>query len=522
MIEWFKQLDDTQKLMLAGLVLTAGLAAIGGWFKYFRKKPSEKSGTQIKQEGKNNTAVVVEEANAPVVGEAKGPVVGEAKGPVVGEAKGPVVGEAKGPVVGEANAPVAGRDIHMGLPAETLLASQETAFVKLGAAQEKIRTLEEQLANPDKTLSPTGEETIQPSAEALASAQAITDEDSSYARALKAIAEGQNDQADDLLEESQEFLNTWQEEKDQAQIKVYVARMENATYSGRHIEALDWCEKLEPLAGDDEHLLKKMADAYYYNAQYNKAEPILKHLLVLEKERLGSEAPQVATRLNNLAQLYQHTNRLLEAEPLMERALAIDEKTLAEDHPKVAIRLSNLATLYLETNRLTEAEPLMIRALAIDEKTLGEDHPNLAIRLNNLAHLYQATDRLTEAEPLMIRVVDILENPEGESLPNYSGALNNLAQLYKATNRLTEAEPLIKRALTIDEKSLGEDHPDVARDLNNLAQLYKDTNRFAEAEPLQERALAIFEASLGADHPNTLTVQKNLMILRAAMEEPEE
>ena len=72
----------------------------------------------------------------------------------------------------------------------------------------------------------------------------------------------------------------------------------------------------------------------------------------------------------------------------------------------------------------------------------------------------------------------------------------------------------MKRALSIAEGSLGKDHPDVARDLNNLAQLYKATNRLSEAEPLMERALSIFETSLGPDHPRTITVRRNLDVLR--------
>ncbi len=66
----------------------------------------------------------------------------------------------------------------------------------------------------------------------------------------------------------------------------------------------------------------------------------------------------------------------------MRRALAIDEASLGTDHPDVATRLNNLATLLIDTNRLAEAEPLMRRAVTIlfdFEWRTGHQHPQRRI-----------------------------------------------------------------------------------------------------------------------------------------------
>ena len=120
---------------------------------------------------------------------------------------------------------------------------------------------------------------------------------------------------------------------------------------------------------------------------YAETEPLKRRALALGQASLGSEHPEVATRLNNLAQLLQATNRLSEAEPLMRRALDIDEASFGSEHPNVAIRLNNLAALLQDTNRLSEAEPLMRCAVEIFERSLGPDHPNTRLAQGNLAAL---------------------------------------------------------------------------------------------------------------------------------------
>jgi len=273
--------------------------------------------------------------------------------------------------------------------------------------QETIRQLEERLAQ-SQIMADTGRQQVpQPTQEAKDLASQIEDDAGPYALALKAIAAGNTKEANELLDKTQKLLDKVQEQKDRAQAKIYMARMQNTSYAGRPQDALQYCDKLTTLAGNDTLILNGMAAVYYENAEYKEAEPLMERALNIDEASFGKDHPKVAICLNNLAQLYQATNRLKEAEPLMQRALKIDEASLGKDHPNVARDLNNLALLYLDTNRLKEAEPLMERALKIDEASFGKDHPNVAIRLNNLAQLYLDTNRSKEAEPLMERLLVI-------------------------------------------------------------------------------------------------------------------
>jgi tetratricopeptide (TPR) repeat protein len=406
MIEWFKNLTDANKIAVVAVAVPIIIALISGIIKIFSKKkdgtPTPEKG--VKQSGSGHTAAIIDGSGH--------------------------------------KTHIAGGDVKVGINGDAALNQLITISKEAGRSEgevadlrrrntelkEIIRELEEQLAQPQRTtdISPL------PTEQAKELAGQIEDEAGPYARALKAIADGNHQQADDMLDETQQFLDTVQEAKDRAQIKIYIARMQNAVYAGRHRDALQWCDRLEPLAGDNPEVLSNLAQVYHENALYQKADPLMRRALEIHEASFGADHPNVAIRLNNLAQLLQATNRLSEAEPLMRRALEIDEASFGPDHPKVAIRLNNLAQLLQATNRLSEAEPLMRRALEIDEASFGPDHPNVAIRLNNLAQLLQATNRLSEAEPLMRRALEIFVQFTRETRhphPHLEGAIANYAGL---------------------------------------------------------------------------------------------
>jgi len=493
MIDWFKSLTPANWISIAAIAVPVIVAAIAGLFKLFRKSidPPAQQKT-IKQKGQRHTAIFADDNKGNV----------------------------------------AGRDVNLGIDGDAALDQLVTISKEAGNSENEIKHLQEknrelkdtisklegqlQLAQQQVLTGPGQQQTPQPTQEAKELAKLITEDDGPYAQALKAIAEGNNEKADGLLDETQKILNHVQQRKDEAQAKIYMARMQNASYAGRPRDALQWCDRLKPLVSDDSQILNDMAVVYYENADYQKAEPLMKRVVEILENPGGEPLPNYAGALNNLATLYQTTNRLADAEPLMKRALAIDEASFGKDHPDVARDLNNLAQLYQATNRLSEAEPLMKRVVEILEKSLGKNHSNVAMALNNLAQLYQATNRLADAEPLYRRALAIDEASFGKDHPDVARDLNNLATLYQTTNRLADAEPLYKRALAIDEASFGKDHPDVARDLNNLAQLYQATNRLAEAEPLMKRALAIGEASFGKDHPKVAIRLNNLAQLYQA------
>ncbi len=244
MIEWFKNLTPANWIAIAAIVVSVILAAITGLFKLFSKK--EDSPTQPKTISQNG------------------------KGPIA--------------IIADGNkGNVAGRDVNLGIDGGEALNQLVRVSKEAGQSQNEIARLKNtvgklerqlQLAQQQILVGPGQQQTPQPTQEAKELAKLINEDDGPYAQALKAIAEGNNKKADGLLDETQQFLDQVQQKKNEAQAKIYMARMQNASYAGMPRDALQWCDILKPLVGEDSQILNDMAVVYYENAMYEKAEPL--------------------------------------------------------------------------------------------------------------------------------------------------------------------------------------------------------------------------------------------------------
>jgi len=207
----------------------------------------------------------------------------------------------------------------------------------------------------------------QPTQQAKDLAAQIEDDSGPYALALKAIAVGNTKQASELLDKTQKLLDKVQEQKDRAQAKIYMARMQNASYAVRPQDALQYCDKLTTLAGNDSLIMNEMALVYYKNAKYKEAEPLMQRALKIDEASLGKDHPKVATDLNNLAQLYQATNRLKEAEPLMQRHLVIFlqfTRRTGHPHPYMEDAINNYANLLMQMGHSKDEIGARLKRLA--------------------------------------------------------------------------------------------------------------------------------------------------------------
>ena len=282
-------------------------------------------------------------------------------------------------------------------------------------------------------------------------------------------------------------------------------------------------EKAEPLVRQSLEIQKRMlgedhpdyalsldnlASLYNNMGQYEKAEPLRRQSLEIRKRVLGEAHPLYAMSLNNLASLYEDMGQYEKAEPLYKQALEIQKRV--KDLPDYAMSLNNLASVYVHMGQYENAEPLYMQALEIRKRVLGEDHPDYATSLNNLAELYEDMGQYEKAEPLYKQSLEIRKRVLGEDHPDYAGSLNNLAALYYDMGQYEKAESLYKQALEIQKRVSGEDHPDYATSLNNLASLYEDMGQYEKAEPLVRQSLEIRKRVLGEDHLDYATSLNNL------------
>jgi tetratricopeptide (TPR) repeat protein len=90
-----------------------------------------------------------------------------------------------------------------------------------------------------------------------------------------------------------------------------------------------------------------------------------------------------------LGNFYKGQGCYEQAEFWFQQCLLIVRDRLGEDHPDVAISLNNLAGLYEAQERYAEAEPLYMQALEIGQQRLGVDHPDTVAIRNNLEFFRQ-------------------------------------------------------------------------------------------------------------------------------------
>ena len=193
----------------------------------------------------------------------------------------------------------------------------------------------------------------------------------------------------------------------------------------RHENVKIFAEELEKAcSGGEQNKSHQVRD----HDQSDPEEERRKRALVSTQQEFGRDHPKTANALTNLANLYYRQSKYAKAEPLFQDAFKIYEQKLGTDHPYTAEALDNLAILYREQGKYEKAEPLFQRALAISEQKCGTDHPYTADALNSLALVYHEQGKYEKAESLLLRVRQIREQQLGTDHPDTARASEQSGQ----------------------------------------------------------------------------------------------
>ncbi len=216
---------------------------------------------------------------------------------------------------------------------------------------------------------------------------------------------------------------------------------------------------IEWLANEDlVALFAGLGRFYKIQGDYEQALPWYQDGLILARDRLGQEHPDVAQSLNNLAGLYCVQGQYEMSELLCKQALEMRKRLLGPEHPDVAQSLNSLALLYYTQERYPVAEPLYEQVLEMRLRLLGEEHPDIALSFNNLAGLYYVQGRFAAAERLSIKALEMRRKLLGEHHSAVALSLNNLAMIYEVQQHDEAAASFYHEAFTIAEQVLGVDH----------------------------------------------------------------
>jgi tetratricopeptide (TPR) repeat protein len=98
-----------------------------------------------------------------------------------------------------------------------------------------------------------------------------------------------------------------------------------------------------------------------------------------ESKEFTSDDPRLSLTLESLAEVYWKQLKYDKAEPLCKRLLQIWENVLGPDHADVAVAANNLAMLCERQGKHVEAALLYEQVIGINEKVLGPNHPDLEV-----------------------------------------------------------------------------------------------------------------------------------------------
>jgi tetratricopeptide (TPR) repeat protein len=102
-----------------------------------------------------------------------------------------------------------------------------------------------------------------------------------------------------------------------------------------------------------------------------------------EAKDFKADDPRLSATLENLAEVYWQQLKYDKAEPLCKRILQISETVLGLHHPDVSLAACNLALVCERQGKHIEASILYQQVLATQEKLLGPNHPDVVATREN-------------------------------------------------------------------------------------------------------------------------------------------
>jgi len=356
-------------------------------------------------------------------------------------------------------------------------------------------------------------------------ADAITEDDSHQAQALKAIAGKDKEAADNLL------AKIAQQEHDLEEL--YNLHAMNEFRHGNYADATLWLRKLTDLKPDnndyqmryfgslsegghfreaEEHCLKmldKLRSASPVNEEYlsdwlysmgqvqfklnhiDEAESYYQQALNMGIRAYGADNFELANTYNDMGSINMHRGNPIKAEEYFKKALSIKKNVDDQDAVNTAYMTCNLASAYKMQNRLDEAEQLYIDGMRTFIERMGDEHPALTYYYHNLGQMYYYQNKPEAARHYSEKAVAIFENKHLTDHPGYFYPVGLLAKACAALEQYPEADIHYRKAIDLAKANFGEESQTAAGVLYGYGMLCQDMKQFEKAESLIQKTLSI-------------------------------
>jgi serine/threonine-protein kinase len=256
------------------------------------------------------------------------------------------------------------------------------------------------------------------------------------------------------------------------------------------------------LAADPEVLAAVEASigtSYLGLGLYDEALPLLEDAVRLRRT-LPDAGADLARSLGNLAILYRSRGELDKAEPVAREALELQRNQSPVDTVQLATLVDGLGQLMNSAGRYDEAEQLHREALALRRGVYGDVHEEIALSLNNLGVVLGQKGDWPAAEPLHLETLEITRKVHGAEHPDVAAAMSTLAFVLAEQKKYDAADTLYRQALDMRTRLLGPEHPDVAWNTYYYATLLQDKGDYASSIRYAQQVLALRGRTLPESH----------------------
>lgn len=257
-------------------------------------------------------------------------------------------------------------------------------------------------------------------------------------------------------------------------------------------------------------LIQLAYDAYFTDADLEKAIALLDEARMIQEKNLPAEHPDAAARLKALGLIRQFSGDYTAAHNCFIKHLEIRELCQRPDHPFIAEAHQRLGSLLSTLGDYPGARRHEERALEIDRANHGPDHLFISHSLTGLANLYQGMGDLDRAEQYYRRSLEIQVDHLGNTDASALQTEKHLAILLRSKGEYEESAALFAHAL---EHETGADRYSLMNRvqlLNRYSSVLFLLGRRDEADASIRSALDLAESRLGDGHPYTREVMLNL------------
>jgi len=326
-------------------------------------------------------------------------------------------------------------------------------------------------------------------------ADAITEDDSHQAQALKAIADKDKEEADSLL------AKIAQQEHDLEEL--YNLHAMNEFRHGNYTGAAVWLKKLTDLLPENNDYHIRYFTALSECGQFRDAEELCTKMLAKLRAASPLEENKIADWLYSMGQVKHNQHQTAEAEDYLNQALELGIKLFGNDSFELANTYNDLGIIYMERRDFSKAEEYIRTALRIKKKEDDQDFVNTAFMTCNLASMYKSQNRLEEAEKLYKEGMQVFGDRMGYDHTVLTYYYSHLGQLYFSQYKLQAARIYLEKSIAIFEKMKLTNHPGYVGTLGLLGQICTTLKLYPEAEQNFVKNMEICLISFGKDSLHT-------------------